>query len=93
VLNSLPLFTQFSEQVREEDSDSDVSLPSQPFVSVTYLWLHPLFDLLKLRPKPEQKVFITNDFEHWDTGSLVQEIPSHIDLDEADQGPICIVPW
>jgi hypothetical protein len=64
------------------------------FVSVTieYLWLHPIFDFLNLRPihTPIFKPVIT--YQHWDTGSLVFDIPSDRELDP-NGNLIHVLPW
>lgn len=64
-----------------------MSLPSfsnYPFVvsvTVEYLWLHPIFDYLNLRPVQTQFIKPPITYQHWDTGTIVNDIPSDIELD------------
>ena len=40
----------------DSDSDTDVSISSQIFVSVTYVWLHPIFDRLNIKPEQKERI-------------------------------------
>ena len=79
------------QQPDEDDSSSDSSQPL--VVSVTYLWQHPLIELLKLNKTKDQKIYITNDFQVFETGSLVKDIPNFEDLDLNDNQTIIVLPW
>jgi hypothetical protein len=59
-----------------------------------YLWLHPIFDYLNLRPTQIQtpQVFITHDFQHWQTGSVVKDLPSNVELDP-NANVVYVLPW
>ena len=60
-------------------------------VSVTYIWSHPLIEMLGLRP-PEPTVFITEDLEHWRTGSIITDLyPDLVDFHENE--PLYVLPF
>jgi hypothetical protein len=61
----------------EEEDDDDAPL----VVSVTYLWHHPIIEMLGLN-KPKPKIHLTNDFEHWTTGSFIFDLPPDLVLNE-----------
>ena len=91
----------FPDTPQHDDSDSDsVSLPSysnDPLplvvsVTIVYLWLHPIFDLLNLRPTKTPQVLITNDCDQWETGSIVVDIPKEFELDP-NSNIILVLPW
>jgi len=68
-----------------DDSDSDSSNVSL-VVSVAYLWHH--IDKLGLVPK----VYITEDFDHWTTGSFVKDIPADFDHNMNARDPVYMFP-
>ena len=73
-----------------EVSDSD-SEPAIVSVTVMYEWQHPILKLLGLLSQP--KVLITNDFDHWSTGSFVKDIPNPSQLDLNMNQTILVIPF
>lgn len=82
-----------SQQEIDSDSDSGSSDSEPSIVSVTvmYEWQHPLLNLLGISRKP--KVLITNDFDHWTTGSFVKDIPNPSELDLNMNETILVIPF
>ena len=85
---------QLQEVLQNSETSSTSSEPLVVSVTIKYPLQHPIFDLLKLiSEKPVPKVYITNDFEHWTTGSFVTDIPNPNDLDLNMNLPIFIMPF
>jgi hypothetical protein len=79
-----------------QDSDTSTTSSETFVVSVTikYPLHHPIFEILQfLSQKNLPKVLISNDNEHWTTGSFVTDLPNASELDLNMNETIYMINW